>query len=352
MKFTRDELHKKIIEIGASKKDGILNIAPRVGKTRIVLKILQSLNLTSSILVLYPSIPIKQAWEEECIKVGYYGNIEYSAFASLHKHENLKYDTIIIDECHALSNRNIESLSKMSYKVRMGLTGTLSKETEQILKERLNLPVLVRYTMEEAISEGIVSDYRIKVITVPLDNQILKQYGKKKRTEKQQFDHLTRVIDWMERSGKSTFHMRLARMRLIQSSRAKLLKTKQLLNNTDRTLVFCGLSQVTNELDIPVYHSKEKDEQRFLDFCNGKGNNMAVIKLAQAGVTIRNLDRVIFNYTDSNEENFLQKINRAMNYDYNDKIAKITIISTNEIPEIRWITKALKPLNQQKVTWV
>lgn len=69
------------------------------------------------------------------------------------------------------------------------------------------------------------------------------------------------------------------------------------------------------------------------------------------GVTISNLDKVILNYTDSNEENLIQKICRCLNYDYVDKTAKIIIISSTENVEIQWIKSAIKQLDQTKISW-
>lgn len=238
----------------------------------------------------------------------------------------------------------------------LGLTGTLSRDTEETLNKELDLFVLAHYPIETAIKEGVIVDYEISVIRVPLDSQTLIDYKGKKRTEKKQFDNLTWVINKLDRSGGSSMFMRLARMRVIQSSIAKVKATKALLakHKNERVLVFCGTTNVSDSLGIPSYHSKSSEKQMFADFAEGKGNHMAVVKIGNTGITYKPLNRVIINYFDSNGENLAQKINRCMAFEYNtpDKKAHIYIISTNEPVEQKWLNKALEFFDKNKIKYI
>ena len=66
------------------------------------------------------------------------------------------------------------------------------------------------------------------------------------------------------------------------------------------------------------------------------------------------LNKVIINYFDSNAENLAQKINRCMAMEYNnpDKKAIIYIVSSNEIIELKWLTKALEFFDKNKIKYV
>jgi hypothetical protein len=160
----------------------------------------------------------------------------------------------------------------------------------------------------------------------------------------------------MTRSGNDSMFMRLARMRVIQSSLAKTNATKALLAKykNERVLVFCGTTKVADSLGIPSYHSKSSEKLMFADFAEGRGNHMAVVKIGNTGVTYKPLNRVIINYFDSNGENLAQKINRCMAFEYNtpDKKAHIYIISTNETVELKWLTKALEFFDKKKIRYV
>jgi hypothetical protein len=336
---------------------GILNLCPRFGKINVSINILEKLDKDINILIAYPDIKIKNAWEEHFVARKYKnGNMTYTTHMSLKKHTGGVFDLVILDEIHLLSEAQIEAVKELKCIGVLGLTGTLSSQTEQTLGLELKLPVLATYSIEQAIKEGVVTDYEITVVGVALDNTVKNDYKGKWKTEKQQFDAYGWVIDQMERSGKSTMFLRLARMRVIQNSIAKLQKTQALLkaHKDERVLVFCGLTKIADGLGIPVYHSKAGDKDVFDDFASGKGNHLAVVKIGNTGVTYKPLNRVIINYFDSNGENLAQKINRCMAMEYNtpDKKAHIYIVSSTEEVERKWLRKALEFFDKSKIKYV
>jgi len=166
------------------------------------------------------------------------------------------------------------------------------------------------------------------------------------------------IINKLEIQGRDTMFMRLARMRIIQSSLAKLNKTIDLLHTAqqERILVFCGTIAIAENLGIPCHHSKSGDKELFNAFSEGRDeiNHMAVVKIGNTGVTYKPLNRVIINYFDSNAENLAQKINRCMSMEYNNpnKKANIWIISTTELVEAKWLNKALEFFNKSKIKYV
>jgi len=339
-------------------KYGILNLCPRFGKIRTSILALEQLK-PKSILIAYPDNKIKESWEADFRASGFDDSIvTYTTHLSLKKLVDNEYDIIIIDEIHLLSEAQIEACQDLfsNNACILGLTGTLSSWTERTLEEELDLQVIATYTIEKAIEEGVIVDYEIHVIKVPLDNVTMQNYKGKMKTEKKQFDALTWVINKLQNSGSDTMFMRLARMRLIQSSLAKVKATRALLEKhaDERVLVFCGVTKIADSLGIPSYHSKSTEKQLFEDFAEGKGNHLAVVKIGNTGVTYKPLDKVIINYFDSNAENLAQKINRCMAMEYNtpDKKAHIYIVSTTEPTELKWLKKALEFFDETKIKYV
>ena len=338
-----------------SGKFGILNLCPRFGKIYTTINILEKLK-PKSILIAYPDNKIKASWQTDFQTRGYLNSfITYTTHLSLHKYQDEKFDMVVIDEIHLLSEAQIEATKVVisNNDVVLGLTGTLSRRTEETLAEELDMMVIAHYPIETAIEEGVIVDYEITVIKVPLDNLTVNDYKGKKKTEKKQFDDYGWVINSLERSGGNTMFLRLARMRIIQSSLAKTNVTKALLAKykDERILVFCGVTKIADSLGIPAYHSKSGEKQMFEDFASGKGNHMAVVKIGNTGVTYKPLNKVIINYFDSNAENLAQKINRcmAMEYDTPDKKAQIYIICSTEDVEAKWLKKALEFFDKNKI---
>lgn len=347
-------------------KFGILNLCPRFGKIYTTINILQELK-PKNVLIAYPDKKIKQSWKDDFAKRGYDdSNVTYTTHLSLKKHLEEQFDLIVIDEIHLLSEAQIEVAKEMinnhlefSHLYNgdvLGLTGTLSKWTESTLKEELDLNVIATYTIEQAIKDGVIVDYEITVVTVPLDRKRKQKYKTGERTEKQQFDSYGYVIDSLERQGKSTMFLRLARMRIIQNSIAKMEKTRELLkkHKDERVLVFCGVTKIADELGVPSYHSKKDEKEIFDNFVQGKGKHLAVVKIGNTGVTYKPLNRVIINYFDSNGENLAQKINRCMAMEYSnpDKKAYIYIVSSDESVELKWLQKALEFFDKKKIKYI
>lgn len=351
----QNEFAKKWLE---SERRGIILAAMRFGKIFMSINILEDYPEDSKVLIAYPDKKIRKSWEEDFEKRGYDNpNVEFTTFLSLKNHIH-KYDLIIIDECHLLSEAQInvcKELFELNKDILL-LTGTLSRETRRTLKYELSMDVLIEYSTEKAIEEGIVTDYEINVIRVPLDNSTIQLFGKKRMTEHKRFKSLSFVIDKLEAEGKDTFFLRLQRMRVIQNSLSKKNATKKLLDKylDKRILVFAGVTKIADSLGIPSFHSKTADKDLFNEFVVGKFNHLAVVKMGNTGVTYKPLNMIIINYFDSNSENLAQKINRSMSLEYNnpDKKAKIFIVSSNEPVEAKWLRKALSSFEQSKIKYL
>jgi superfamily II DNA or RNA helicase len=356
----RDQRQKELADKWInSGKYGIIYACPRFGKIYTTINILEELK-PKTILIAYPDNKIKASWQADFEKRGYIsGFITYTTHLSLKKYTEEQFDLVIIDEIHLLSEAQLEAAEEICdrHDQVLGLTGTLSSDTQKTLYEELHIPVVASYSIEQAVAEGVITDYEITVVRVPLDDKRVNDYKGKKRTEKKQFDSYAWVIDSLQRQGKPTMFLRLARMRIIQNSIAKLEKTRELLkkHKNERVLVFCGVTKIADEIGIPSYHSKTSEADVFNSFVSGEGNpHLAVVKIGNTGVTYKALNRVIINYFDSNGENLAQKINRcmAMEYDNPDKKAHIYIVSSDEDVEDKWLNKALEFFDKTKIKYV
>jgi len=352
----QQELADKWIESGMF---GVIFACPRFGKIRCTINILEKRRELKKILIAYPDLKIKDSWKTDFKKRGYNDkNVTYTAYASIKKYVDEKYDLIVLDEIHLMSPAQILKVAelKKANKHILGLTGTLTNGSKKWLLTNLHLPVVATYSMEQGIEEGVVTDYDITIIKVPLDTTTLQMYGNKQKTEKQQFNTYTYLINKLQSEGKDASFIRLNRIRIIQNSRAKRHTTISLLRSLSnmRILVFCGVTSVADSLGVPSYHSKSTEKDIFEKFASGEGNHLAVVKLGASGVTYKPLNYVIINYFDSNAEQFTQKVNRAMSFEYDnpDKKAHIFIVISTEQVELLWLSKALEFFDKSKIKYL
>lgn len=360
MKKSREEIQQEISnEIVKNNWTGLVDVACRVGKTKISL---DSLNRNFKITIIYPEVNIKQAWINDIKKFKKrFKSVKYSTTRSISKLKDYS-DVVILDEIHAYSTKQLNDvkryLSDNKIICCLGLSGSLSDESKQEINEILGLNTIYKYSITQAISDEIITDYLITVISTPLDvNKTTKvkwSGGEFFTSEKMSFDRLSgKINDWQSYSSKQLKMMRLARVRIIMNSKAKINLTKRTISQfaNQRILVFTGLTSVADDLGIKSYHSKT-DEIHKDAFLNQKINHLAIVNKLNTGVTFPKLDVAILNYYNSNTEVMCQKISRVMNMDYTGKIANIIIISSNEEVEKKWLNKSLALFDSNKIKYL
>lgn len=351
----QSELANTWIERG---ENGIIYACPRFGKIKVAVLIMEKIKPTS-VLIAYPDKKIEQSWKDDFEKWDFDVNATFTTHLSLHKYKDNKYDLVIIDEVHLLSEAQIEAckdLLENNDRV-LGLTGTLSRWSENTLREGLGLRVVGRYSIERAIDEGILPDYEIRIVKVPLDNKIVRQWKTKWMTEKKRFDSFMWVINKKEKEdGDVPFFLKLRIIDILMGSLAKMNATIALIKKyeNERILVFCGRTEIADKLGIPSYHSKSEDKELWDEFLVGDVNHMAVVKIGNTGITYKPLSKVIINHFDSNSETLTQRVNRCMSMEYDnpDKKAIIYIISSTEQIELRWLSKALSMFEKNKIKYL
>lgn len=338
-----------------SDQRSIINACPRFGKIRVAIGIMQKMNV-HKVLILMPRNDIWAGWENDFKDTGFNPIVQKSTFASIGKLKNEGWDLVIIDEPHELSINQQTKLSPIIKNTKtLGLTGTLTQKTRFELYDNLDLDVCYKYTISQGVEEGILTDYQIVIHTVKLDNKKIQYTSSKGKsyTEKGYFD----VYTYVRNNAKMKHFIDMKLINIIQNSHSKRMKTIELLGkfSNERVLVFCGVTNVADNLGIPVYHSKRKEEEIFNSFRNGiKYNHLATIKMMQAGITILPINKGVINYMSGNPEDSAQKICRFLGLEYSnpDKKADIHIISTDEQFELSRLKTGLLFFDNNKINYL
>lgn len=360
MKKSKDEIQSALSNEFIDKgMFGVLYSAPRTGKCKMTIN---CLNKNDDIIIAYPETNIKKSWQDDFKKFKFKGKkIKYTTYMSFKKLKD-PCDILVLDEVHLISPNQMIAIAlyikKHNITKTIALTGTLAEDTKLNLKQVLGLDILVYYPIEQAIKDGVITDYRITVRFTHLSNvkdiKVKWKGGEFMTSEKDSFNYITNKIE-CESSPIKKKMLRLTRMGLIKKSKSKINLTKQILSefHDKRVLVFTGLIEVADSLGIDSYHSKSKVDYA-KDFISGKSNKLAVVRQLNTGVTFKALDTAVINFFDSNAENLAQKISRITCMEYNnpDKIANVIIVCSTEEQEKIWLNKALSFFEPSKIKYI
>lgn len=363
---TKNEIQSEIIDtIVENDFKGIVLSSVRSGKTRVLLmsslkhmlKVDPNVILQNKhILVLYPNIDIKNSWENECNIIGCPTKITYCTFASMGKIIDNIYDYIIIDEAHLLGEENqLPLVSKFisNHKHIILASGTYSGDTLSAIKTETNLDLIVNYTTDKAIQDGIVSDFKVIIHKYNLNNSIPVQYGKVKKwtsTELKECNRLTRNVN--NASGQQRMFNSITRMHFINNNKSLIFFVNRWIKNNkdDRFLIFAGSEKVGLEFGIPMFNSKSATSFNLEAFLSEDINQLCLIKKGSAGITYPNLRKIIITSINSNGENLEQMVGRALLTDTED--AEIHIFVSNQDFQINWLNTALCRVDKSKISYI
>lgn len=355
----RDQLQQEAVQHYLNgKPKTCFNISVRFGKTRLGIMIMQAIK-AKRVLILYPELNIKKAWDDEFEKMGWKPEeVVYSTYISLSKQEGEKYDFIVGDEIHKASDNalwNLDSILNVNDRF-LGLSGTYSDKTKYQLWDYCGLKISHEYNTENAIEDNIVANYEVNVITFNVDavNQYLKKTKTKQwmTTEAKELAYLTKVLDTAKMQNRDMKFPALNRMRFINKLPSLKRNTQILMSHLKdkRYLLYGADTDFVDGLGIPTHHSKNIKEDNLKKFQDGEINQLGLVQLASQGVTFKNLDTVVITNINSNSENLFQKLGRTLLQE-ESKVSKIYILCTDESFQKKWLLAALADIPKEKITY-
>jgi superfamily II DNA or RNA helicase len=339
--------------------EGIAEVAPRVGKCKISIDALNLIKSPKKVLIMAPKTPIFDSWKSDIKRWGLQDKItvDYVWSNSIYKNTE-HYDLIIADEIHEYNENVLKALyarRKEGTKI-LGLTGTLDGNSKDFIRFHLGIGPIYTYTVEQAIKDKIVADYKIYCVGVDLDD-VSKNVvsGTKEKpfmqTEKQAYTYWdNQYVKAMNRQQyKSQKFLMSKRRDVIYNSHTKFLAAKYITSKVDRCIIFSGYQKIADKLGDAPYHSKS-DKQSLQDFQDGKIDKLSAVSMISMGVTISDLKIAVFNQLKSGENLAVQQAMRAMNID-GDKIATIYIIYLKGTRDEIWLNSALNGFEKSKISY-
>lgn len=386
--MTRDEHLQAILNLAY--KPLLLQIGTGIGKTRIALELLKKWN-ANRIFILVPMRSIMLSWKDEIKKWNFDTTgktIEIQCYASIQKFAETKWDAVICDEGHHITERCLEYFETIEFDHFAALSATVPKDAKLRIKELVPNIIEYRISARKAIDDNILPDPKVVLIKLFLNTTkktecIVLNEGKGKPieidwdnragymkakypeirircTECQYYFWLTHKIEALKTTFKRTGQtyaknawLQKAGERLKWLAKHKNKYVKWLMNNTFkdmRSIVFCADIQQTEELCPNAINSKNKEAMDILDkFNNGEIDHIATCQMLNEGVNLVNCKLGMFAALNSSKILQKQKLGRLLRH----KQPLIVIpyyVGTRDAELVEEMKKDYNPLLIQEVT--
>jgi len=358
---------------------GALVIAPRVGKSKIVVDAIGEKFFRAEhggwggaegIFIAAPYRPIASNWHKELLK---WGGIHCDAttlcFPSLKKIAT-RPKLLVVDEWHELSANQMDAIKKLDPERLLLVTGTANEYSRAHLKFKLGIEVGFEYAIEEAIRDGIIANFHVYIVKVPLNESVkCHKVNGVPATERQSYDYHTALFDDLRIKEQANPGLKAAkeaaarrRSELLYGVRSKFKVAKRIANEVnERLLIFTARTAMADKLSPYSYHSKnkkaylqvgeEKAKNNLDRFIDEEINTLAVVKMTDMGITFPDLKTELVHQLQSNSEDSLQKFLRACNLE-DEKKAKIIITVCKDTMDEAWAMEAMKGVPSEKITWL
>lgn len=367
----RDFIQKEAVQaILKSNYNGIVMMAPRVGKTRTVIEALKSFIVKGGASPTTPIlwvVPLRDNVDSTLAEINKWApiiarSIRVETTRFLATHSSNHYPLIVASECHTLSSNMRENMARMARRFILE-SGTISEGKLELITRDLVVSLIYDYTIEEAILDDIISEYKIYVVGCNLDDNLrtLKIKNGGSVTEKRQYSYLTRLFIEAKNRAKQDprlheLKMNRARLRsdFIYKAPTKIGLARKIINCIPRCLVFTTRTDVIDQLTSVSIHSKRKTlktkSQILADFKSGETKKLGLCQTAFMSQTYPDLKDIVLHQIDSNEERLIQKAFRACNKE-GDRVARVFICCYNNTKDEQWVNSALKGINPERIEY-
>ena len=351
--MTREDMLKEILSLKGS--NWLLELATGTGKSKMAIeKVRSKVTNNFNTLVVVPRNVHKQNWDIEFKKwwPKHPLSITYTTYVSFPKYKG-KWDFVIFDECHHLSERCREALCDFDIGHSVLLSATVSKNLKDELKEVFDNLVSYKKDLRDVIEEEILPDPKVYLwpldLNTGLPTEAVWKNSKAKGkliecswatrwsyikqtvcpvkiycTERQYYSDLHSQIEYWKKRYMNTRSLvaknkwlRLCNDRLKWLSDKKIKYIYQILSSLSkyRTLTFCNSIEQTELLGKYCINSKNTESiQHLEDFNNGKVDHITACNMLNEGMNLVNCQVGIYANLNSSEAIIKQRMGRLLRH--------------------------------------
>lgn len=357
-KKEKTELQDEIVKQIPQKTSGQLHLAPRLGKSRVIIQLIKR-DKPLSILWVTPSAELAETdIPNEFNKWGakkYKNVLTTVTWTSLPKIEE-NYDLVILDESQKITTSHMMTIHRlMKFGTVLAMTGTPSESLiKKELYKSLGLNIIYSLLIDEAVEQGILADYEVNVISVRLSLENDVHVNTKKgpgfvTSEYKQYQFLTKRFQESKGTRAYKFAV-LNRRRAILDSNSKFKVAKQLLDSlSGRKLVFCSSIKQAERFSPLTYHSKTNNNN-LESFQKKETEELYLVNTGGIGSTFEDIDHLVVTQVNSDQNGDIsQKICRALLKQHKTYKAKIWLLVLEGTQDEIWMGNLLKKFNNEKI---
>ena len=349
--MTREEVLKEVKAI--PNRNVLLTLPTGFGKSKNAIERVKHLakKKHKNLLIVVPKNVLKVNWADELAKwwPDCKLNITFSTYVSFPKHKG-KWDFIILDEAHHLSERCREALCDFEVEYTILLSATVKKDLREELKEVFDDLYYYNATLREAIDNGVLPDPTVYLLPLTLDNKlpnerIIKNPKAKGRviyaswaerwsymrqksnpvhifcTQTQYLDDLNSQIEWFKnRRGNIVCKNRWLKLcgdRLKYLSDCKVPVVLKILQHCEhqRTLTFCNSIEQTKKLGEYCINSQNTESNNVLRLFNkGVVHHITACNMLNEGMNLVDCRVGIYANLNSSDTIIKQRTGRLLRH--------------------------------------
>ncbi len=371
MKLTKDDIQLKAEttweEAG---RRGTIAMATGTGKSKIFINRLkkQEPGDYQAFLAVPTEAMRDYNWRGEFAKWGaleiFDKHVLAECYASMHKIKGHHFKIVCLDEGHRLTPLSFQFFQNNTIEEIIVLTATPPKKLEKIELLSQIAPIVFSYSLQEAVDDGIVSPFVIKVVQTYLDNtERYLEVGTGEhtymQTEYQRYRTLTNSMTKLKVKSKAYKHRVFERARVIYNSISKTKLAEQLiatqLQEPSRGLIFCGSIAQATKLCPYSYHSGNKNipatgDTYLKQFKNLEINKLSCVQSLNEGMDLPMMDKAIVTQVKRDELHLIQQIGRIIRF-REDHQAEIWLIQALYTSDEEWVNNALLSFDSSIITY-
>lgn len=297
------------------------------------------------VLIVVPkNVILEDTWYPEMYKNGinlpdigvFYGKVKEYAKITLTNVQNLshielpKFNCIILDECHNVTERIFDIIDQKDWKYMIGLSATFERRDNKHWKlARLFEYNVFNYTPRQALDDGVLNPFNFMSISVEMDDITYEKYldlTKQLNLIFQAYGTFNQIIRGNKGIKNKMLFLFSERKQLLANYPRKFYVAQEICkkHRGDKIIIFNQYNTQTNKLywfmlecDVKacVVHSGIKDERRqesMIGFKTGKYNVMLTSKVLDEGYNLPSIDTGIIMAGDSVKRQTIQRMGRVL----------------------------------------